>query len=87
MSDFFLKIINDKPASTDTQTTQKQDNLPTSTKAEPWIIGIIDDEPGMHEVTKLALSRVEILGRPLAFVSAYDATEGYNIIGITLTWH
>jgi len=80
MSDFFLKIINDKPASTDTQTTQKQDNLPTSTKAEPWIIGIIDDEPGMHEVTKLALSRVEILGRPLAFVSAYDATEGYNII-------
>ena len=80
MSDFFLKIINDKPASTDTAASKDTSVRQTTREADPWIIGIIDDEPGMHEVTKLALSRVEILGRPLTFVSAYDATEGYNII-------
>ena len=57
MSDFFLKIINDKPDSTDTAASTDIIEQQPVQKAEPWIIGIIDDEPGMHEVTKLALSR------------------------------
>ncbi|NKF49809.1 EAL domain-containing protein [Shewanella sp. WXL01] len=49
-------------------------------KLDPWLIGIIDDEPSMHDVTKLALSRITIFDRPLKFVSAYSAHEGYELI-------
>ena len=34
-------------------------------QAEPWIIGIIDDEPLVHQATRFALQDVEIDGRPL----------------------
>lgn len=81
MSDFILKIINDKPEHTaETTSADMVGARVPMTEPEPWIIGIIDDEPSMHEVTKLALSRVEILGRPLTFISAFSADEGYDII-------
>jgi hypothetical protein len=34
----------------------------------PWKIAIIDDEPGIHDVTKFALSHFELEGRKLAFI-------------------
>ncbi|WP_434928463.1 bifunctional diguanylate cyclase/phosphodiesterase [Shewanella sp. HL-SH2] len=81
MSDFFLKIINDKSLkSSDSPSNGMEKTNTSAANVEPWIIGIIDDEPSMHEVTKLALSRVEILGRPLTFVSAFSADEGYELI-------
>ncbi|QYJ75893.1 EAL domain-containing protein [Shewanella sp. FJAT-52076] len=46
----------------------------------PWIIGIIDDEPAIHDVTRLALKHVRVFGRPLEFVSAFNAKEGFELV-------
>lgn len=43
--------------------------------AQPWRILIVDDEPGVHQVTKLALSGVTFDGTPLSFDSAHSAEE------------
>jgi diguanylate cyclase (GGDEF)-like protein len=50
---------------------------------EPWIIGIIDDEPQVHDVTRLALKGTTIYDRPIKFVSAYSAKEGEELIQST----
>jgi CheY-like chemotaxis protein len=41
----------------------------------PWQILIVDDEPGVHEVTEFALSRVSFRDRPLQFHHAYSGRE------------
>ncbi|WP_372870361.1 EAL domain-containing protein [Shewanella sp.] len=48
--------------------------------APAWIIGIIDDEPAIHDVTRLALKHVRLFGRPLEFVSAFNASDGYELV-------
>lgn len=47
---------------------------------EPWKVAIIDDEHDMHEVTRLALADIRILGKPLTFLSAYTAKEGKELL-------
>lgn len=42
---------------------------------QPWRIMIIDDEPGIHDVTKLALKGVSFAGRSLEFVHCYSGDE------------
>ena len=68
MNDFFIDIIDDE----DADTPYSNDDV--------WHIAIIDDEPDMHEVTKIALSEVEVLGKPLKFLSAYSAKEGKKLL-------
>lgn len=41
----------------------------------PWRIMIVDDEPGIHDVTKLALKGVMFAGRSLEFVQCYSGAE------------
>ncbi len=43
--------------------------------APPWRILIVDDEPGVHAVTRLALGRFRYDGRGLEFLSAHSARE------------
>lgn len=43
--------------------------------AEPWKILIVDDDPEVHLATRLALSDVVFLGRPLEFLSTYSSRE------------
>jgi len=52
----------------------------TKSQLAPWIIGIIDDEPLIHQATNFALKDIEIDGRPLNFLSAYSGEEGYQLI-------
>ncbi|MDR1709006.1 MAG: DUF3369 domain-containing protein [Candidatus Accumulibacter sp.] len=42
---------------------------------KPWKIMIVDDEPEVHTVTRLALSGFEFEGRGLEFLSAYSGNE------------
>jgi len=44
-------------------------------EAKPWKIMIVDDEPAMHDVTRLALSGVTFGGRSLEFISCYSGAE------------
>ncbi|MDP5144852.1 DUF3369 domain-containing protein [Shewanella sp. ULN5] len=46
----------------------------------PWKVVIIDDEPGIHEVTKFALSQFNLDGRGLAFYSCFSGQEGFELL-------
>ena len=46
----------------------------------PWKILIVDDEPDVHSMTRLALRDVTYRGRPLALYSAYTGQEGYAML-------
>lgn len=46
----------------------------------PWKVLIIDDDQGIHDVTRLALSNFEFEGRPLQFMHAYSADEAKQVL-------
>ena len=46
----------------------------------PWVVLIVDDEPDVHPMTRLALRDVSYRGRPLEILSAYSASEGFTIL-------
>ncbi|MES2104636.1 MAG: hypothetical protein V4634_11490 [Pseudomonadota bacterium] len=52
----------------------------TRTSFIPWKILIADDDVNVHETTLLALSGVQIHGRPLEFLHAYSAREARAVI-------
>lgn len=45
-----------------------------------WKVVIVDDEPEVHAVTKLALSDFTFQGKPLEFISAYSGEEAQKVI-------
>jgi len=47
---------------------------------EFWKILIVDDEPEVHAVTKLALSDFQFLGRGLEFYSAHSGAEAKELV-------
>jgi CheY-like chemotaxis protein len=60
------------------------DDLPTIEATPPdyapWRILIVDDESDVHAVTRLVMGGVRFKGRPLEFLSAYSAAQGYQIL-------
>ncbi|SCA55553.1 hypothetical protein MTBPR1_100194 [Candidatus Terasakiella magnetica] len=46
----------------------------------PWAMLVVDDEVGVHDVTKLALKRFSYQGRGLEFISAFSAKEAIEIL-------
>lgn len=53
---------------------------PHSSTQEPWKILIADDEPDVHSVTRLALRNIEYHGRKLDLISAYSASEAFEVL-------
>lgn len=49
---------------------------PVTTRKAPWKIAIIDDEEGVHEVTKLTLRKFSFEERGVEFLSAYSGEQG-----------
>lgn len=47
---------------------------------EPWNVLIVDDEPGVHEVTKLVLGNFRFEQRPLKFFHAYSGNEARDLL-------
>lgn len=45
----------------------------------PWKILIVDDEPDVHSMTRLALRGMRYRGRALELLSAYSAAEGFSV--------
>ena len=54
-----------------------EDDLDGNTVADldGWAVMIVDDEPAVHEVTKLVMAGFQFDGRPLSFISCYSAEE------------
>ena len=37
-------------------------------RPQPWNVLVVDDEPDVHQVTRLALANIDFLGRPLNII-------------------
>jgi response regulator RpfG family c-di-GMP phosphodiesterase len=51
-----------------------------SSNVQPWKVLIVDDEPDIHNVTKLTLSRFRLDNRPLAFFQAFSGQQAKEIL-------
>jgi response regulator RpfG family c-di-GMP phosphodiesterase len=49
-------------------------------KLAPWKVLLVDDEPDIHDITKLTLSRFRLDGRALAFLHAYSGAEAKEML-------
>jgi adenylate cyclase len=49
-------------------------------RSDSWKILIVDDEPDIHRITKLALADLSFDGRPLQFISAYSRAETLQLM-------
>jgi response regulator RpfG family c-di-GMP phosphodiesterase len=56
----------------------EEEEVPANTGL--WKVIIVDDEPEVHAVTKLALSDFTFQGKPLEFISAYSGAEAQVVI-------
>ena len=61
----------------DTEESAAQGGVDETT---PWVVLIVDDEPDVHPMTRLALRGVRYRGRPLEILSAYSAAEGFEVL-------
>ena len=63
-----------------------EENYPTDesseqlSKVKPWQIMIVDNEPSVHQATKLALRDYHFRDRPLELLHAYSAIEAIVLI-------
>ena len=51
-----------------------------TTQGAAWRILLVDDEPDVHEATKLALKNIVIEGRTLVFEHAYSAEQARDLL-------
>jgi response regulator RpfG family c-di-GMP phosphodiesterase len=49
-------------------------------KLAPWKVLLVDDEPDIHDITKLTLSRFRLDGRALCFVHAYSGAQAKEVL-------
>jgi response regulator RpfG family c-di-GMP phosphodiesterase len=49
-------------------------------KPAPWKVLLVDDEPDIHDITKLTLSRFRLDERSLTFLDAYSGAEAKEIL-------
>jgi response regulator RpfG family c-di-GMP phosphodiesterase len=49
-------------------------------KLAPWKVLLVDDEPDIHDITKLTLSRFRLDDRALTFLHAYSGAEAKEIL-------
>ncbi len=51
-----------------------------TTRFPPWKVLVVDDEPDVHDITKLTLNRFMLDERPLAFLHAYSGAQAKEIL-------
>jgi len=54
-----------------------QESTPLQT---PWKVLIVDDDPGVHDITILALKNLRVQNRPTSFTSVYSAKEARELL-------
>ena len=67
-------------ADDDLLTFSEEPEAPEVERESSWLVLIIDDEPSVHDATRLALRGILIEGRPLAFLHAFTAAEARAIL-------
>ena len=66
-------------ASNDDFSFASEDGLPKGSDRR-WKILLVDDEPDVHAVTRMALSGFSFAGRELEFISAHSGEEAKKAI-------
>ncbi len=66
---------------------QDEEVKPAVVAKKPWKILIVDDDHGIHEVTKLALKNMKVDERPLSFTSVYSAKEARELLEHDNSYH
>lgn len=62
----------------------EEDQNPATTRhfgSDPWHILVVDDEPSVHDVTRLTLNRLDVFEQPLKIHSAFTASEAKTLLG------
>ena len=59
---------------------QDEDSVASVVPQKPWKILIVDDDHGVHDVTRLALKNLYVHDRPLAFTSVFSAKEARELL-------
>lgn len=49
-------------------------------KSQPWIVLVVDDDPSVHEITRVVLEKVTFRERGLVLLSAMSAKEAWKIL-------
>ncbi|MES2296156.1 MAG: HD domain-containing phosphohydrolase [Pseudomonadota bacterium] len=52
----------------------------TTPKLAPWKVLLVDDEPDIHDITKMTLNRFRLDGRALTFLHAYSGLEAKEVL-------
>ncbi|PCK31349.1 hybrid sensor histidine kinase/response regulator [Pseudoalteromonas piscicida] len=52
----------------------------TEAPIQPWVVLVVDDEPEVHDVTKLVLSSYRFESRPLELLHAYSKNEALAVL-------
>jgi len=65
---------------TDELLFQDEEETADLTPAKPWKVLIVDDDHGIHDVTKLALKNLIVKDRPIAFTSVYSGKEARELL-------
>lgn len=55
---------------------------PPANRGAPWKIMIVDDEPGVHAATKLALRDISFRDRGMEFISAHSGREAMALLQV-----
>ena len=46
----------------------------------PWRVLVVDDDPEVHQVTRLVLQNARLLGRPIEIVDSYSMAESMSLL-------
>jgi len=73
-------MSSDLPREEDDWLTEDSEEPTSAAPAVPWRLLIVDDEPDVHKVTRLALRGIEYKGRGLELLSAHSGQEGFELL-------
>lgn len=59
---------------------QDEEAEPITVVQKPWKVLIVDDDRGVHDVTRLALRNLQVKNRPLSFTSVFSAKEAMELL-------
>ena len=74
-----LVLVDEDAALEDEFSCSVISNLPLP-GGDSWKILIVDDEPEIHEITKLVLNEFIFEGKPISFMSAYSGEDAKELI-------
>ena len=59
---------------------EEGEELPAAVTGAAWKVLVIDDDPAVHSVSRLALQHLRVDGAPLVFFGAHSAREGRALL-------